>query len=61
MDFDNGYGVSVLLGDHDVVGFYSNGVDTYEVGVLLNGKVTEVSPYLSKEKVTDLMHKIQEL
>ena len=61
MYFDNGYGVSVILGNHDVVGFYSNGIDTYEVGVLLEGKVTEVAPYLSKEKVTDIMRKIQEL
>lgn len=33
MDFPNGYGISVLCGPQ----FYSNGLDTYEVGVMYQG------------------------
>ena len=33
MDFENGYGISVLFGSM----FYSNGIDTYEVGILKDG------------------------
>lgn len=33
LEFDNGYGVSVLFGDK----FYSNGIDTYELAVLKDG------------------------
>lgn len=33
MEFENGYGVSVLFGE----AFYSNGIDTYEVAILKDG------------------------
>lgn len=33
MNFENGYGISVIFGSM----FYSNGIDTYEVGILKDG------------------------
>ena len=64
MNFGNGYGVSVLLGEM----FYSNGVDTYEVAVLKDGHLCydtpitdDVLPRLSEEEVTYVMHLVQML
>lgn len=64
MSFDNGYGISVLFGSM----FYSNGIDTYEVGILKNGALCYTTPitndvigYITEEEVTDIMRKIQEL
>lgn len=64
LNFDNGYGVSVLLGDL----FYSNGIDTYELGVLKKGHLCYDTPitddvlgYLNKGEVTKIMEKIQKL
>lgn len=64
MNFDNGYGVSVLFGSL----FYSNAIDTYEVGILQDGGLTHETPitddvigYATKEKVTDIMKQVQEL
>lgn len=68
MFFDNGYGVSVLLGSL----FYSNGRDTYEVGVMkkckdgefldFNNQVTDdVLPYRTKQEVSDIMAKVQRM
>ena len=64
LEFDNGYGVSVLLGDL----FYSNGIDTYELAVLKDGFLCYDTPitddvlgYLTKGKITKVMEKIQKL
>jgi len=67
LDFPNGYGVSVLFGEV----FYSNGIDTYELAVIKDGKrivyPPEVCPdgdvlgYITKEEVTEAMRKIQDL
>ena len=64
MDFPNGYGISVLLGEC----FYSNGVDTYEIGVIKDGALcyntditNDVIGYLSEDEVSKVMKKIQEL
>lgn len=64
MQFDNGYGVQVLLGTN----YYSNGKDTYEVAVLKNGKIDYNAPFTGDEldyrlsnEVTDIMIRIQQL
>ena len=66
LTFPNGYGVSVLFGNV----FYSDGVSTYELAVLLEGHLVypgEVCPdgdvlgYITKEQVTEAMRKIQDL
>lgn len=58
--FDNGYGVSVLFG----TGFYSNGKDTYEVGIIkrVNGLfelVGEPYGYRKAQEVTEIMRQVQ--
>ena len=62
LEFDNGYGVSVLLGDM----FYSNGVDTYELGVLANGYLCYETPItddvlgrVTEEEITKIMKELQ--
>lgn len=64
MNFDNGYGVSVIFGEI----FYSNGIDTYELTVLKDGELCMNSPitndvlrHLSKDMVTEIMINIQKL
>lgn len=64
MNFDNGYGVSVVFGEI----FHSNGVDTYELAVLKDGKVctdypitNDVMGYLSKDMVSEIMINVQKL
>ena len=64
MDFDNGYGISVLFGRH----FYSNGIDTYEVAVIKGGTLCydtnitdDVLGEQTKEMVTSIMAQIQNL
>ena len=64
LDFDNGYGVSVLFGTT----FYSNGIDTYEVAIKNKSGITfetditsDVIGYVSAEEVTDIMKQVQEL
>lgn len=64
MYFGNGYGISVLFGSM----FYSNGIDTYEVGILKDGALCYDTPitndvigYVTADEVTDIMRKIQEL
>lgn len=68
MFFPNGYGVSVLLGKK----FYSNGIDTYELAVMIGNEeeydlcyntpiTNDVLGYLTAEEVTEIMRKIQEL
>ena len=60
--FDNGYGVSVLLGAR----FYSNGQDTYEVAVMYDDQLTypmedDVIGFLKADEVTAYMDKVQRL
>ena len=62
--FENGYGVSVLLGRC----FHSNGVDTYELGVLYDEDLTyntdiadDVLGYMTEEEVTEIMIKVQDI
>lgn len=64
MEFENGYGVSVVFGEI----FYSDGVDTYEVGILKDGSLCydtyitdDVLGYQDEEDVTEIMRKVQEL
>lgn len=64
MDFPNGYGVSVLLGDM----WYSNGIDTYELAVMYEGSITYNTPvtdnvlgYITATQVSEAMKQIQEL
>lgn len=59
--FENGYGVSVLFGNC----FYSNGKNSYELAILLNGELcynTEITGdvlgYLSKDEVSEVMLKV---
>ena len=64
MEFENGYSVSVIFGEQ----FYSNGIDTYEVGILKDGYLRfdtlltdTVLAYQSEDEVTEIMRKVQEL
>ena len=65
LNFDNDYGVSVLFGDT----FYSNtSLNTYEVGILYKNNLCYTTPltddvigYCTKNEVTEIMRKIQEL
>jgi hypothetical protein len=64
LNFQNGYGVSVIFGSH----FYSDGVSTYEVAIR-HGKslcyrtpiTSDVIGWQSKSEVTDIMQRVQEL
>lgn len=62
--FNNDYGVSVVFGKC----FYSNGIDTYEVAVLYKDKISynsgitdNVLGYLSEDKVSEIMIKVQSI
>lgn len=64
IEFENGYGVSVLFG----IPAYSNGIDTYELAVLKDGSLcydteitNDVLGYIEKEEVTNIMIKVQQL
>lgn len=64
MYFDNGYGVSVLCGRQ----FYSNGINSFEIGILKDRKLSIVPPfedavlgYRTEEEVTDIMIKLQKI
>ena len=64
MEFENGYGISVIFGEQ----FYSNGVDTYEVAIIKDNHVCFDTPltdtvlaYQSEDEVTEIMRKVQEL
>lgn len=63
LTFENGYGISVLLGGY---GIYSNGVDTYEVAVLHNNELCydthitdDVLGHQTKEEVNEIIRQIQ--
>lgn len=60
LNFDNGYGCSVLIGKD----FYSNGIDTYELAVLHDDLLCYDTPitddvlgHLTKKEVTIVMKK----
>lgn len=62
MNFENGYGISVIFGSM----FYSNGIDTYEVGILKDGILCYATPitddvigYITADEVTDIMRKFK--
>ena len=64
MTFDNGYGISVIIGKI----FYSNGVNTYEVGTLHNDELFVLEPfedtvigYRTEQEVTEIMRKLQRI
>lgn len=58
MNFNNGYGISVLLGKM----FYSNGKNTYEVAVLYNNRLAyDVLGWQTAEQVTEIMSRVQDL
>ena len=68
LKFDNGYAISVLFGSI----FYSDGISTYEVGVLgpdgelckikeITGEDGFVIGYQTKEQVTEIMKQVQDL
>lgn len=65
INFPNGYGVSVILSpSYD--DFYSNGVDTYEVSVIKDGRLDysiydDVLSYQTKDEVNKVLAKIQML
>ena len=64
LEFENGYGVSVIFGE----AFFSNGINTYELAVLKDGNLRydtwitdDVMRYLTEGEVTAAMIKVQEL
>lgn len=64
LDFPNGYGARVLFGSL----FYPNGIDTYDLAVLKDGKIcydtaitNGVMGWLSKDEVSEVMEKVQNL
>ena len=64
MNFDNGYGVSVISGKC----FYSDEEHPYEVAILKDGNITYDTPltddvlgYQTETSVTEIMKQVQEL
>ena len=64
LEFDNGYGVSVITGKM----FYTDAVGQYEAAVLLDGKLCYETPitddvlgHLDRKGVEGLMEQIQKL
>ena len=64
LEFDNGYGISVITG----YGAYGSTDAPYEIAVLKDGVIcydteitSDVVGYLTPDKVTKIMIKIQEL
>lgn len=62
LNFENGYGVSVLFGDI----YYSDGVTTYELAVLQNGHLcydtpitSDVLGYIYQSDITAIMQTLQ--
>lgn len=69
--FKNGYGVSVVCGSREY-GFYSNGVDTYEIAIIKGTKkkfkivtdtpiTDDVIGFATAERVTKVMEEVQKL
>ena len=66
LEFDNGYGASVLIGDL----FYSDGAFTYEIACMKDGSCAypkgssfedDVLGYRGPEEITELLKEIQDL
>lgn len=61
LNLDNEYGISVVLGKPS----YSNGVDTYEVAILRNGKICNDTPiakdiigFQTKEQINEIIERL---
>ena len=70
MDFENGYGVSVIRFKSPLGGFgsYTNSDQEWELAVMYNGELTYNTPitddvigYLKNDDVSDIMKRVQEL
>lgn len=64
LDFENGYGVSVICGD----GAYTSATSPYEVAIIKDGVLCYDTPitnnvlgYNTESEVTEIMKKVQEL
>ena len=64
LEFNNGYGVSVICG----AGAYGNNAKPYELAILKNGSLcydteitSDVIKYLTSDDVTKYMKQVQEL
>lgn len=53
-DISNGYRISVILGTP----FYSNGINTYEVGIIYCDKCFTVHAYQTAEQINQLIKDI---
>ena len=66
MEFQNGFGVSVIGGGY---GDYGDGISTFEVGILYKGEFThlkkfdyyEIKAYQTPEQVTEIMEYLQNI
>lgn len=66
MEFQNGFGVSVIGGGY---GDYGDGINTFEVGILYKGEFAqlkkfdynEIRAYQTPEQVTEIMEYLQNL
>lgn len=66
MEFQNGFGVSVIGGGH---GDYGDGAITFEVGILYKSEFTrlkkfgydEIKAYQTPEQVTEIMEYLQNI
>lgn len=62
LNFDNGYGVSVITGPH----YYTHELCPYELAILKNGSIDydhpeahgDVRGYLTEQEVSDIMDKV---
>lgn len=65
LNFPNGYSISVIFSSADD-DFYSNGIDTYEVSVIKDGRINydiypDVLGFQTKEQINQVIAKIQML
>jgi hypothetical protein len=56
LNFDNGHWISVIGG---AMGMYGDGVNTFEIGYPVSENDMDVMPYMSPEKITEEIFKIQ--
>lgn len=56
--FDNSVELSVIIGSYEKVGFYSNGINTYEA-YCMNCEEDEPMGYLTTDEVTAYMIELQ--
>ena len=64
IDFENRYGVSVIIGK----GLYSNGINTYELAIIYDNKIcydtpitNDVMGYLTEDEISNIMKQVQYL